>query len=53
LESVDISNAYINGVLKDVEVYMKELEGFAVNDSSWCKTSTTQRPVKQLEHTAV
>jgi hypothetical protein len=35
LESVDISNAYLNGVLKDVEVYIKQPEGFTVNDSSW------------------
>jgi hypothetical protein len=35
LESVDISNAYLNGELKDVEVYMKQLEGFEVKDSSW------------------
>jgi hypothetical protein len=35
LESVDISNTYLNGVLKDVEVYMKQPEGFTVNDSSW------------------
>jgi hypothetical protein len=35
LESVDISNAYLNGVLKDVEVSMKQPEGFTVNDSSW------------------
>jgi hypothetical protein len=35
LESVDISNAYLNGELKDVEVYMKQSEGFEVKDSSW------------------
>jgi hypothetical protein len=35
LESVDISNAYLNGELKDVEVYMKQPEGFEVKDSSW------------------
>jgi hypothetical protein len=34
-ESVDISNAYLNGELKDVEVYMKQPEGFEVKDSSW------------------
>jgi hypothetical protein len=28
-------NAYLNGVLKDVEVFMKQPEGFTVNDSSW------------------
>jgi hypothetical protein len=35
LESVNISNAYLNGELKDVKVYMKQLEGFAVKASSW------------------
>jgi hypothetical protein len=35
LESVDISNAYLKGELKDVEVYMKQPEGFEVKDSSW------------------
>jgi hypothetical protein len=35
LESVDISNAYLNGKLKDVKVYMKQPEGFEVKDSSW------------------
>jgi transposase InsO family protein len=35
LESVDISNAYLNGELKDVEIYMKQPEGFEVKDSSW------------------
>jgi hypothetical protein len=35
LESVDISNAYLNGELKDVEVYMKQPEGFEVKDNSW------------------
>jgi hypothetical protein len=34
LESVDISNAYPNSVLKDVEVYMKQPEGFTVSDST-------------------
>jgi hypothetical protein len=35
LESVNISNAYLNGKLKDVKVYMKQPEGFEVKDSSW------------------
>jgi transposase InsO family protein len=35
LESIDISNAYLNGKLKDVKVYMKQPEGFEVKDSSW------------------
>jgi hypothetical protein len=35
LESANISNAYLNGELKDVEVYMKQPEGFEVKDSSW------------------
>jgi hypothetical protein len=35
LESVDISNTYLNGKLKDIEVYMKQPEGFEVKDSSW------------------
>jgi hypothetical protein len=29
LESIDISNAYLNGELKDVDVYMTQPEGFA------------------------
>jgi hypothetical protein len=28
MESIDISNAYLNGVLKDVDVYMRQPEGF-------------------------
>jgi hypothetical protein len=35
LESVDISNAYLNGELKDVEVYMRQPEGFAEKDDTW------------------
>jgi hypothetical protein len=35
LESVDISNAYLNGELKDVEVYMHQPEGFAEKDDTW------------------
>jgi hypothetical protein len=35
LESVDISNTYLNGELKDVEVYMRQPEGFAEKDDTW------------------
>jgi hypothetical protein len=35
LESIDISNAYLNGELKDVEVYMGQPEGFAEKDDAW------------------
>jgi hypothetical protein len=35
LESIDISNAYLNSVLKDVDVYMKQPEGLEEKDSSW------------------
>jgi hypothetical protein len=35
LESVDISNVYLNGELKDVEVYMRQPEGFAEKDNTW------------------
>jgi hypothetical protein len=35
LESVNISNTYLNGKLKDIEVYMKQPGGFEVKDSSW------------------
>jgi hypothetical protein len=35
LESVDISNAYLNDELKDVEVYMRQPEGFAEKDEPW------------------
>jgi hypothetical protein len=30
MESIDISNAYLNGVLKDVNVYMRQPEGFGL-----------------------
>jgi hypothetical protein len=35
LESIDISNAYLNGKLKDVEVYLRQPEGFAEKDNAW------------------
>jgi hypothetical protein len=35
LESIDISNAYLNGKLKDIEVYMRQPKGFNKKDSSW------------------
>jgi hypothetical protein len=35
LESIDISNAYLNGELHDVDVYMQQPDGFAERDSSW------------------
>jgi hypothetical protein len=35
LESVDISNAYLNGELNDSDVYMEQPEGFADRDPSW------------------
>jgi hypothetical protein len=35
LKSVNISNTYLNGELKDIKVYMKQPEGFEVKDSSW------------------
>jgi hypothetical protein len=35
LESIDISNAYLNGELKDVEVCMRQPEGFAEKDDAW------------------
>jgi hypothetical protein len=35
LESIDISNAYLNGELKDVKVYMRQPEGFAEKDNAW------------------
>jgi hypothetical protein len=28
MESINISNAYLNGVLKDIDVYMRQPEGF-------------------------
>jgi hypothetical protein len=35
LESIDISNAYLNGELKDVNVYMTQPEGFAEPGGEW------------------
>jgi hypothetical protein len=35
LESIDISNAYLNGELKDVDVYMTQPEGFAEQGGEW------------------
>jgi hypothetical protein len=35
LESIDISNAYLNGELHDVDVYMQLPDGFAERDSTW------------------
>jgi hypothetical protein len=35
LEYINISNAYLNSVLKDVDVYMKQPKGFEEKDSSW------------------
>jgi hypothetical protein len=35
LESIDISNAYLNGELRDVDVYMQQPDGFAERDSTW------------------
>jgi hypothetical protein len=35
LESVDISDAYLNGELNDADVYMEQPEGFADRDPSW------------------
>jgi hypothetical protein len=35
LESVDISNTYLSGELKDIKVYMHQPEGFAEKDSTW------------------
>jgi hypothetical protein len=35
LESIDISNAYLNGELHDVDVYMQQPDGFAERDSTW------------------
>jgi hypothetical protein len=34
LESIDISNAYLNGELHDVDVYMQQPDGFAERDST-------------------
>jgi hypothetical protein len=35
LESIDISNTYLNGELHDVDVYMQQPDGFAERDSTW------------------
>jgi hypothetical protein len=35
LESIDISNAYLNGELHDIDIYMQQPDGFAERDSSW------------------
>jgi hypothetical protein len=35
LKSIDISNAYLNGKLKNVKVYMHQHEGFKEKDLSW------------------
>jgi hypothetical protein len=35
LESIDISNAYLNGELHDVDVYMQQPDGFAERNSTW------------------
>jgi hypothetical protein len=35
LESIDISNAYLNGELHNVDVYMQQPDGFAERDSTW------------------
>jgi hypothetical protein len=35
LESIDISNAYLNGELHDVDVYMQQPDGFAERVSTW------------------
>jgi hypothetical protein len=35
LESIDISNAYLNDELHDVDVYMQQPDGFAERDSTW------------------
>jgi hypothetical protein len=35
LESIDISNAYLNRELHDVDVYMQQPDGFAERDSTW------------------
>jgi hypothetical protein len=35
LESIDVSNAYLNGELHDVDVCMQQPDGFAEHDSSW------------------
>jgi hypothetical protein len=35
LESIDISNAYLNGELHNVDVYMQQPDSFAERDSTW------------------
>jgi hypothetical protein len=35
LESIDISNAYLNGKLHDIDVYMQQPKGFAEHGSTW------------------
>jgi hypothetical protein len=35
LESIDISNANLNGELHDIDVYMQQPDGFAERDSTW------------------
>jgi hypothetical protein len=35
LESIDISNTYLNGELHDVNVYMQQPDGFAKCNSTW------------------
>jgi hypothetical protein len=35
LESIDISNTYLNGELHDIDVYMQQPDGFAERDSAW------------------
>jgi hypothetical protein len=35
LESVDISNVYLNSKLKDIKVYIQQPEGFAEKDNVW------------------
>jgi hypothetical protein len=35
LEPIDIRNAYLNGALHDVDVYMQQPDGFAERDSTW------------------
>jgi hypothetical protein len=35
LESIYISNTYLNSKLHDIDVYMQQLDGFAERDSTW------------------
>jgi hypothetical protein len=35
LESINISNTYLNGELHNVDVYMQQPDGFAERDSTW------------------